>query len=306
MGILASEDGERRCTLGARHLVGRSPLCALRLPSARVSSEHAALYWDEGRWWVKDLGSRNGTFVEGRRVPSGTPIPLASGARLELGDPSNRWTLSHAGPPRALALAESPGVTDVVEEEGVLSLPPGEAPEVVVHRTDTGGWALDDGESAREVSDLDLVHVGGQSWRLSLPGERERTETTGELALRLPDVHLDFGVSLDEEHVTLRVSGPRQDLDLRPRAHLYTLLVLARARLADKELPDSEQGWVDRAELGRMLAMSRNAVNTMLHRCRKQLAGAGVSGIEHLVERRSSSLRLGVPSLSVHTLGDAP
>lgn len=49
-------------------LIGRSRKCGLRLDASDVSSEHARVGIDDGRMWVEDLGSTNGTFVGGQRV----------------------------------------------------------------------------------------------------------------------------------------------------------------------------------------------------------------------------------------------
>jgi len=51
-----------------------------------VSSQHARLRWDGASWWVDDLNSTNGTFINHQRLTPGVPAGLASGALLEIGD----------------------------------------------------------------------------------------------------------------------------------------------------------------------------------------------------------------------------
>jgi hypothetical protein len=51
-----------------------------------VSGRHARLRWDGVAWWVDDLNSTNGTFVNRQRVSPGVPAGLASGSVLEIGD----------------------------------------------------------------------------------------------------------------------------------------------------------------------------------------------------------------------------
>ncbi|MGH2947340.1 MAG: FHA domain-containing protein [Solirubrobacteraceae bacterium] len=53
---------------GARVLIGRSSACQLVLADDTVSRRHAELRLDDGRWLLRDLGSANGTYVNGRRV----------------------------------------------------------------------------------------------------------------------------------------------------------------------------------------------------------------------------------------------
>jgi hypothetical protein len=52
----------------ARITLGRSSSCQLRFADDTVSRRHAALVVRDGAWHVVDLGSSNGTFVNGRRV----------------------------------------------------------------------------------------------------------------------------------------------------------------------------------------------------------------------------------------------
>ncbi len=59
---------ERVYPLEERLTIGRSPLNVVHLPDPSVSRRHAALYSLGGRTIVEDLGSHNGTYVNGERV----------------------------------------------------------------------------------------------------------------------------------------------------------------------------------------------------------------------------------------------
>jgi pSer/pThr/pTyr-binding forkhead associated (FHA) protein len=53
---------------GAPLVIGRSEQCDLTIPSPRVSRKHCQLSWRQGQPYLKDLGSQNGTLVNGKRI----------------------------------------------------------------------------------------------------------------------------------------------------------------------------------------------------------------------------------------------
>ncbi len=77
--------------------LGRSSTCDVHLPDASVSRRHAEIVRREDRLLVRDLGSRNGTRVDGAEVTGLTE--LAAGARLGLGDVELLLTGGEAGEP---------------------------------------------------------------------------------------------------------------------------------------------------------------------------------------------------------------
>ena len=65
------------------HILGRADELALHLPSPTVSRHHAVIRIVRGQATIEDLGSKNGTFVDGQPVTSS--ICLADGARIQIG-----------------------------------------------------------------------------------------------------------------------------------------------------------------------------------------------------------------------------
>ena len=51
-----------------------------------ISGHHARLRWDGAGWWVEDLDSKNGTFVDDEPCVPLIPHPLSTGGKLRLGD----------------------------------------------------------------------------------------------------------------------------------------------------------------------------------------------------------------------------
>lgn len=64
-------------------LIGRSPECTLVLSDDFASGRHARLTPTEGGWVVEDLGSTNGTQLDG--APLGGPRPAQAGSLLKIG-----------------------------------------------------------------------------------------------------------------------------------------------------------------------------------------------------------------------------
>jgi len=65
-------------------LIGRDPSCDVCLPNELVSAQHARLSFHHNQWWVEDLQSTNGTFLNEERVY--TPTVLISGDELRCGN----------------------------------------------------------------------------------------------------------------------------------------------------------------------------------------------------------------------------
>jgi len=93
-----------------RYRLGRALGNELPLGDPSVSRHHLELRWEAGVWLARDLGSRNGSTVNGRRLEG--EAPLAPGDRLRLGE-VELCLRGAAAPP-----ADTSGLTLVGEELG--------------------------------------------------------------------------------------------------------------------------------------------------------------------------------------------
>jgi predicted component of type VI protein secretion system len=66
-------------------LIGRSEDCDVRPLSEEVSRRHCAIIVGPADVWIEDLKSRNGTFVNGKRIEAETRIKLADGDMIRVG-----------------------------------------------------------------------------------------------------------------------------------------------------------------------------------------------------------------------------
>lgn len=64
-------------------LIGRAPSCTLVLDDDFASGRHARIFPHDGRWFVEDLGSTNGSWLGDHRV--GEPEPMEPGLQLKIG-----------------------------------------------------------------------------------------------------------------------------------------------------------------------------------------------------------------------------
>ena len=76
--------GRRLHVRASQATIGRADSCDIVLPESSVSTLHAKLQRREGIWVISDLGSTNGTLVDGERVHD--EVPLSPGASIKLGE----------------------------------------------------------------------------------------------------------------------------------------------------------------------------------------------------------------------------
>jgi len=281
--------------------VGRSSDADLLIDDRRISSEHAVIAWNKGLWEVKDLGSRNGTVLDGKRLEPGARVPLRVGAQLRFGSAEALWILESDGPPDVIAI-EVEGEQVLEGEHGLLRWGPR---ELVFTENGSDYWFESEGERLA-LSDRQVIEVSGVRWRISIPPPPDQAghTVTADGILLSRDVTLQFQVSPDEENVHVRVIADGVKKELRARSFDYMLLALARARLADAAsgtLPEDEQGWVYADELANDLGMDVSHVNVDIYRARRRFADAGVQGADEMLQRRphTRAVRLGCRRVEV-------
>jgi pSer/pThr/pTyr-binding forkhead associated (FHA) protein len=74
----------RTYALGEEITVGRAAGCQVTLDDSYASQLHARVYARDGTWYVEDLGSTNGTYLNRRKVAG--PMVMQRGDKLQIGN----------------------------------------------------------------------------------------------------------------------------------------------------------------------------------------------------------------------------
>ncbi len=81
--VVTDASGTRTIPLKDSITMGRAATCDLALADTYVSNVHARIFMKDGAWWLEDLGSTNGTYVNRAKVA--VPTPVGPGDQIRLG-----------------------------------------------------------------------------------------------------------------------------------------------------------------------------------------------------------------------------
>lgn len=306
MGTLRDSSGTTY-DLRARTRVGRAADNDIVVPGTAASGLHASIEWRGGGCWeLKDLGSRNGTFVDGRRVEAGTWERLAPDSLLAFGDASQTWVVVDLERPEAEAFCRETGEVRLSQDH-ILTVSEDPTDWVDVVEDAPGSWVLEMAGRCDALADQQTVEIAGRTWIFTLPMAEPRTAPFASPRSPTVGARFTFRVSATAEHVELSVSFG--DLAwTSSRAYTHALLRLAEARLRDREAgghPD-EHGWLYTDDLCTMAGYeSDSRLNVEIHRARREFARLGLPNAASLVQRRRGTrqLRIGTSALEIEFLG---
>ncbi len=131
-----------------RFLIGRSPKCHLSAGSTAISRQHCAIMRHDAKVTVEDLGSRNGTQVNGKKVTEA--VELSSGDELTVGPLKFMVTITPGINNRKRAHVKT--VADAVERTV-------EKGESGIQDADISGWLLDPSSNIKAVAETQTIHL---------------------------------------------------------------------------------------------------------------------------------------------------
>lgn len=270
--------------------VGRGPANHLVLSDDTVSWNHAQVWIEGGRAWVRDLGSRNGTFCNGEALASASP--LQPGDRIRFGKTVEvvlRAPLGFSTEPIAVQMLEevATGHRFMLRSNRFHI---GSGPDAHLRI---------DGARPRAATLMvheDEVWVGTDEEEFHVALGEEFT--VAGRTMRIVEARLEHVPTVEHSEVeypyTCRVlangpRGPEAWIECAPQSlkHHATgnraILLLLLARTLEKDrtdgLSEDEEGWMADADVRTGIwgrgGGTRSSLNVLVHRLRKQLEADG-------------------------------
>ncbi len=75
----------KKIVLSSKIIIGRASTCDIVIDDVLISREHAEIQQIKSAYFIKDLDSRNGTFVNNKSIPKGKYQKLSSNDTIQLG-----------------------------------------------------------------------------------------------------------------------------------------------------------------------------------------------------------------------------
>lgn len=234
LGILTGARAGETLSYSQRTIsVGRHPEVDLRFDPASdraVSARHALLFYEDGNWFIRDLGSRNGTYVNDR--PVSEDIRVRNGDRITFGANGPTVQLATDGAPlegltaarAAVSAARGPSTVERVRMELARRTKRYRAAGVILIVASVGavGTALFLGDRARAAWDRERdamrLQIDSIQWVGSLAVESLNQQLSAlALSLRESEVRIaelqQALASAEAQGDRARIAGLRQELE---------------------------------------------------------------------------------------------
>lgn len=147
--ILKSIETDLEFDLGAVSMIGRSSECQVQIPDPRVSRRHAMIRKQDGGFYLFDLGSFNGSYLNGSRVTTARQLTHGSAISFagheytyeQAGDTQATQNLDTLGGSTIAMIRSTPVIILVSDIMGFTSLSEALSPDNLAQIM--GGWYAD-------------------------------------------------------------------------------------------------------------------------------------------------------------------
>ena len=166
-------------------LIGRSQKCNLCVASSSVSRRHCKFSRQESKVLLKDLGSRNGTYVNGEKITE--EIELSTGDEISVGSLSFMITLSPGIANEKRSKVRT--VADAVERAANSSDP-------AIQEEDISDWLLDVSSAAPAVTETQTIRMDDTN---AIQSKTEQTNIEDQEGLETVDVEAEKDLDEGED-----------------------------------------------------------------------------------------------------------
>ncbi|MEQ8209520.1 MAG: FHA domain-containing protein [Lacipirellulaceae bacterium] len=174
--LAGAKKGAKIVVKKSEFTIGRSQECHLCVGSTSISRKHCMISRGENRVTVKDLGSRNGTLVNGQKTEG--EVELKAGDELVVGPLKFQVRISSG-----LKNEKLPKVKSVAEAvERAANIPTGDSVEL-----DIDSWLLGPDEPVKRPGETLSMQMDETS-AIPLPKDKLPSEPTETIALDTADV----------------------------------------------------------------------------------------------------------------------
>jgi hypothetical protein len=296
MAVLQRNSDGRRIHIPHQLVIGRAPTCDLALEVSSVSAHHAVIRWDGARWLLVDLGSRNGTHVNGHKLaPRGAKLHrLSRGDVIAFAEREEVWTLIDDTPPQCLLVPHDEKTAPIALTRDRLLAWPDEEHALAYVFFQKEAWHVEDADGCvQHLKNGETAFLAGKPFTFHSPGPVPETPpAVAPVARRqLSEAFVCVRVAADEETAAVHVNIAGQELTTAWRSHLYLLAYLGRMR---KSATQGAEGWVPVERACRDLRAEPEALTVLVYRCRRDFELLLFHDASRVVERTRGLLRIGL------------
>ena len=220
-------------------VIGSAPDCTVVVAQPAVSGHHCRLTRQGDRFWIEDLQSKNGTWVNGAPIPVGQPISIQPGSAVTLGRQTPfPWAMIQASAQASVKTPQTPQTPPLLPGSGSGSA--GSSSPV----SSSGGRVITIGRSPESTVQIDLPIVSWNHAQIVFEGGRAILE----------DLTSRNGTSID------RVDNRIQRAVLNPDSDVFlgSYKISARQLLAGKKVGVGEAAFDKVSFRGNTMVIGRD------------------------------------------------
>ena len=303
MAIVKNIITDEISVLYPQHLFGRNQqLSHTYIEALDISQSHATVFWKDDYWYLKDH-SRNGTVINGKFLnQNSTKLQIED--VIQFGkDPSTKWQLIEYLPPSCYLKSLNYTNKILILDKDTYSK--NQKINSFLTYKNTSWYHLLNNELIPLTHHTQLT-FDNDTW---LYIENQPVHETIDHGYILKQAFYQFSLSIDEEHISLKIISKDLVIDLGARIYNYLLLALVRRRIQDHQdgYAASDIGWISIEELSYELSKELNKdidayyINLQIYRIRKHIAQFEPYGylFANVIERKSGFVRFSHPFFKI-------